>query len=422
MNSRQACKVAILLSLLLAALTLAPVAAQPTVELTSTTPERGDPLEEITLNLTITNTTDEAMWSIRIWLDLSGDEEGYFTALDEYVDVEMGEKGYISPNESISANIRIVAGSHTPAKKHLLPLVVRYRSGACEGGCQSEEYIANIAVPIYRQDPKVAITIEDIVEVFPGEQLIVYSTLNNFGTGLASGIEISASTSPVISTLETSFFTEFEPPELGVSESVIAVTTIDTTDAEPGYYQFTVGLRYEDKYGNSNTRVAIKEFKIKGTATQEALSQANQLKELGVNAYQIKDYTTAISYLERAIELYERLEQSDEIIGDIALSEEVIQLSTTNIQAVNYYQKGDTAFAEGDYNTARMFYSLARDIFSKLGNTKSVSELSSKISACDDEIYKYELMDQALYVSAGFCIIYGILAKRKEIAGRLKRE
>ncbi len=206
MKIRTPFAMALLLSLLLAAAISVPVAAEPTVALSSTTPERGDPLEEITLNLTITNTTEEAMWAIRIWLDLSGDEEGYFTALEEYVDVEMGEKGYISPGESITAGIRLVAGAHTPAQKHLIPLVVRFRSGACEGGCQSEESRITLSVPIYRKDPKVAISIETIEEVFPGEELLVYTTLNNFGTGTASNIELSASTSPVAQSVETTFF------------------------------------------------------------------------------------------------------------------------------------------------------------------------------------------------------------------------
>ncbi|MCC7568795.1 MAG: tetratricopeptide repeat protein [Candidatus Methanofastidiosa archaeon] len=422
MNDKHMRALVLVVLFTLACAALPPVAAQPTVVLSSTTPERGDPLEEITLNLTLTNTTAEAMWNIRIWFDLSDDTNGYFVALDDIVEVDLGEREYLSPNDSVTTSIRIMANTHTPAQKHQVPLVIRYRRGACEGGCQNEEARATLAVPIYRMDPKVAISIQEIAEVFPGEQLVVYTTLNNFGTGIATSIEISASTSPSLATGETTFFTDFDPPELGVSGSVVAQTVIDTTGAEPGYYQFTVGLRYEDKYGNSEARVSVKEFKIKGTATQEALYQANMLRELGINAYQLKDYTTAISYLERAIELYGRLQQTEDILEDISLSEEIIQLSITNIQASNYYQKGNAYFADGDFVNAKRFYTLAYDIYVKLNNTKLVAELNGKIAACDDELYRYDIMDSALYGAVGLCGLYGIIARRKEIAERLKRK
>lgn len=387
------------------------------VTLVSTYPERADPLEEITLNLLITNTTSLMMWNPVISLDLSSDINDYFTLVDQEVVVDMGNQNFVPVNGTISTSYRIFVNSNCPAQKHIIPVKISYRSGACEGGCQNAEITGQIAVPIYRQDPKVAMSITGPTEVLPGDPLIVSAEFRNLGTGSALGLQISATSDPIIADLQTAIKNGSEDLELMVSSTLTATVSADTMKMEPGYYTFYVYLQYEDKYGNIMFKNDEWEVKLVGTPSQEALFQADQLKELGINAYQIKSYTTAISYLERAIELYARFDKDLEIQE----CESYIYLSTNYLQANNYFNIGEQYFLEKDYLNAKNYFSLARDTYSQLGNTKKVAEANSRIDTCEEELYRYQTMEYGIFGSILFCLAYGLIAKRKAIYERVRR-
>ncbi len=400
---------------------LAPItsAQEPTVVLDTVLPERGGPLEELTITFTIINTSDEAMWSPQIRIDLSNDVDNYFTLIDDALDVDIGDREYLALNDTVTVDYLIMANANCPAKNHVLPLILRYRSGSCEGGCQQEEFKTNIALQIYRNDPMVAISVIPAEDVFPGDPIKITMQLNNYGTGPAINISISTSSEPeLLAPAETIVYSNKDPPELGVTESVAAVAIIDTAGVQPGYYNVTIDVMYEDKYGDVKHRTTSTEVRVKGTAVQEAIIQAEQLKTLGINAYQIKDYTTAISYLERAIDLFYRVEKNDEA----TICENYIQISTTYLQAQNYNIKGDSFFDEGDYENAKKFYELASNLYEQLGNSNKFLELKNKINACNDEIYKYDIMNNAFYLAVIICILYGIVTKRKKIVMRLKSD
>lgn len=410
-----------LIALALLACALLPFSqAEPTIVLTSVSPERPDPLEEITLNLLISNTTDEDMWRPLVRIELTDTQESYFTLVEEEeVEVDLQGERYLSPNESASTALHIVPTSTCPAQKHQLSLIVRYRSGACEGGCQWEQYSSTITVQIFRQDPKLAFAVKESTgEVMPGDPIEVKLEMKNFGTGIARNIALSTESTPEIPLEEITYLSAFDPPELGVTGSAIAIARFDTTDVPPGYHTLFFTLSYEDKYGGVHEKTGSIEVKIKGTAVQEAFLQAEQLRELGENAYAVSDYTTAISYLERAIELYERLGY-DELAQQ---SQARIQLAKTYLQAHNYYVQGDAQFAEGNYREAKKFYELSLDIYAQLGNSKKVTEVRNKVQSCEDELYKFDIMEGALYGAVGLCAVYGTWTKRRGILKRLKRE
>lgn len=408
------------LTLLAGALLPFSQAAEPTVVLSSISPERPDPLEEITLNLLISNTTSQDMWRPLVHIELTNAQEEYFTIVEEgEVEVDLQGERYLSPNESVMTALHIVPTARCPAQKHQLTLVMRYRSGACEGGCQWEQFSTDISVQIFRQDPKLAFSVrESTGEVMPGDPIEVKLEMKNFGTGIARTIQLSAESTANIPLEEITYLSAFDPPELGVTGSIVAIARFDTTDVTPGYHTIFLTLTYEDKYGGVHEKTGSIEVKIKGTAVQEAFLQAEQLRELGENAYAVSDYTTAISYLERAIELYERLGY-DELAEE---SRSKIQLAKTYLQARNYYVQGNKEFEDKNYREAKKFYELSLDIYAQLGNSKKIAEVRTKVQSCEDELYKYEIMQGALYGALGLCAVYGTWTRRKGIVKRLKRE
>ncbi|MHC1605442.1 MAG: hypothetical protein ACXQTP_05695 [Candidatus Methanofastidiosia archaeon] len=398
--------------------TITPIRTEsPTIVLTETTPEKCDPLQEITLNIMIVNTTGEQMWSPEIRIDLSDDTNNYFTLVDESVIVDLEERQFLAPDDSVNTSVRIMANANCPAEKHTLLVILNYRKGSCAGGCEPATYKTNISVQIYRKDPKIALFLDAPTEAFPGDPFMINITLRNFGTGPALNMALSATSEPEIQDITTYFYSQFDPPELCIACSIAAVTEIDTAHLAPGFYNIFIEVTYEDKYGEKSSKKGDIEIKIKGTARQEALLQAQQLKELGQNAFQLKEYATAISYLERAIEIFERLDMSE----DISRCDEIIQLSTTYIQANNYYLKGDRFFEQKNYQEAKRFYTLALDIYNKLENEKKKMEVERKIDTCNDELYRYKIMRWAIYCSAIFCIAFAVVTRKEYIMTKLKR-
>jgi len=388
------------------------------VTLVSTYPERADPLEEVTLNIVITNNTDLMMWNPVISLDLSGDNEDYFTLIDEEVVVEMINQDFLPIGGTVTTTYRLYVNANCPAQKHIIPAHIEYRSGACEGGCQNADIDGQIVLQIYRQDPKVAMSISGPSEVLPGDPMIITAELKNLGTGSALDVQVSATSNPYVVDLETEIMAEIEPYTLNVSDTLYAIISADTMKMEPGFYTFYVYLQYDDKYGNSMFKDDQWELKVIGTPSQEALLQADQLKELGINAYQIKNYTTAISYLERAIELYDRLDKA----GDILTCEEYILLSTNYLQASNYFMKGEEFFGSLDYENAKVYFALAMETYEELGNNQKVAESVSRIDTCDEELFKYQTMEYGVYGAISITILYGLISKRKGIYNALKRD
>jgi len=388
------------------------------VSLVSTYPERADPLNEITLEVRITNTTDLMMWDPVISLDLSEDYENYFDLIDEEVTVDMGDQHFIPINGSVTTYYRIYVNANCPAQKHIIPVNISYRSGSCEGGCQKAEISGQIAVPIYRQDPKVAMSVTGPSEVLPGDPLIVTTELRNFGTGSAINIDITATSDPFIEGLETEIVYGGETVELEVSSTLLANVNADSMKLDPGFYTFYIYMQYEDKYGNKMFLNDEWEVKVIGTPSQEAEFQADQLKELGINAFQIKNFTTSISYLKRAIELYSRLD----MFSEITECQNYIFLSTNYLQANNYFNIGEEFLQENDYQNAKNYYNYAKETYETLGNTKKVAECRSRIDMCDQELNRLMIMEHGAYGAVIFCILYGILAKRKEIYKKLKSE
>lgn len=386
------------------------------VTLVSTFPDRADPLEEVTLNIVITNTTDLMMWNPVISLELSGDNEDYFSLIDEEVVVEMVNQEFIPIGGTVSTTYQIYVNANCPAQKHIIPAHIEYRSGACEGGCQNADIEGQIVLQTYRQDPKVAMSITGPTEVLPGDPMIVTAELKNLGTGSALDVQVSATSDPYVADLETNIMAEAEPYTLEVSDTMYALISADTMKMDPGFYTFYVYLQYDDKYGNSMFKDDQWEVKVIGTPSQEALLQADQLKDLGVNAYQIKNYTTAISYLERAIELYDRLDKTE----DIQTCEEYILLSTNYLQANNYFMKGEEFFASKDYENAKTYYNFAMETYENLGNNQKVAESVSRIDTCDEELFKYQTMEYGVYGAILITVIYGLISKRKSIYKSLK--
>jgi len=388
------------------------------VMLESTIPDRADPLNEVTLDIRITNTTDLMMWDPTIELVLSGDNAQYFTLLDEQVVVEMGDQHFIPINGSVTTYYRIYVNSSCPAQKHIIPVNIYYRSGSCEGGCQNAEVSGQIAVPIYRQDPKVAMSVDGPTEVLPGDPLVMTAELRNLGTGSALNVEVESTSDPIVDSLQTVILHDGEEAKIDVSSTLYAEVSADTMKMDPGFYTFYIYLQYEDKYGNKMTRNDQWEVKVIGTPSQEALFQADQLKELGINAFQIKGYTTAISYLERAIDLYSRLDKFE----DIQECQNYIYLSTNYLQANNYFNIAEKHFLDKDYQTAKSYFYYAMETYESLGNTQKVAECNSRINTCDEELNKFKTMENGAYAAVIFCVIYGFLSKRKEIYRRLKGE
>ncbi|HOP09152.1 MAG TPA: hypothetical protein PK718_05095 [Candidatus Methanofastidiosa archaeon] len=386
------------------------------VTLVSIYPDRPDPLSEVTLEIKITNTTDLMMWDPVIKLDLSDENADYFEYVEEEVVVEMGDQHFIPVNGSVTAYYKIYVNSDCPADKHLIPLTVSYKSGSCEGGCQRAVLQGQIVIQTYRWDPKVAISVDGPTEVLPGDPLVVTTELNNYGTGSAYNVTITATTDPAIGDLQTEIFFEGEEAEIGVSGSLVAETSADTMKIDPGYYTFYIELQYEDKYGNEISKSGEWEVKVIGTPSEEVLFQADQLKELGINAFQIKSYTTAISYLERAIDLYSRLDK----YSDIQECENYIYLSTNYLQANNYYNIAEESFQEKNYENAKTYFNYAMETYETLGNTKKVAECLSRIDTCNEELNKFIIMKSGAYVAILICISYGLVVNRKAIYKKLK--
>jgi hypothetical protein len=386
------------------------------ITLVSIYPERPDPLSEVTLEIRIINTTTLMMWDPVISLDLSGENAAYFEYIEEEVVVDMGDQHFIPVNGSVTSYYRLYVKLNCPAEKHMIPMDISYKSGSCEGGCQRAELHGQIVLQTYRWDPKVAISVDGPTEVLPGDPLVVTTELNNYGTGSAINIELTAASDPMIEDLQTVVFFESEEAELEVSSRLIAETSADTMKMEPGYYTFYIDLQYEDKYGNQLSKNGDWEVKVIGTPSEEALFQADQLKELGINAFQIKNYTTAISYLERAIDLYSRLDKFTEIQE----CQNYIYLSTNYLQAKNYYNIAEKYFQEKDYENARTYFEYAMETYETLGNTKKVTECNSRIDTCNEELSRYIAMEYGSYGAILFCIFYGLIAKRGSIYKKLK--
>ena len=385
------------------------------IRLLGTDAERIEPLQDIKMTIEVTNTIGEQMWDPFVQILLPDDISLYFTVPEERTPVLIGGE-YLDAGQSATVEITLTAGALCPSQRYGIPVTLYYRRGSCDGGCSPGEIQADVSVTVYRKDPKIAIITVGPEEVTPGTPLIYDVTLNNLGTGPASSVSICAESSPQLQSV--SYFESGDSyPSIGVGQSLDAISEIYTDGAEPGYYEITFAICYEDKYGTTLARSTVLEVKLKGTASEEALFQATQLKEMGVNSFQIKEYLTAISYFERAIEIYGRIDNEEEI----ALCNQYINLSTTYLQAENLYIKGNAYFTSEDYAEAKRFYLLALDIYYPLENSQRIAELTSKIDICNGNIEKYTIMDWTIYASVIFCLMYGIIAKREKIVEALKR-
>lgn len=120
-------------------------------------------------------------------------------------------------------------------------------------------------------------------------------------------------------------------------------------------------------------------------SADELLSKGIDLRKNGDLKYVDGDYVSAKMYYALAKESFEEANStsySDELDGKIALMDNKINTSADQKEeADKYTSEGNTKYLNSDYNSAKVLYLLAKDIYNELGLTDQTASIDEKLNA-----------------------------------------
>lgn len=122
-------------------------------------------------------------------------------------------------------------------------------------------------------------------------------------------------------------------------------------------------------------------------AAEEKLNKAIDLRKNGDLNYTEGDYVSAKMYYTLAKEAFEEINShslADELEEKIALMDKKItDVADKKAEADKYVEEADRRYLSGDISSAKLLYLLSKDIFSSLGYNDDVSKVNEKLSAIE---------------------------------------
>lgn len=122
-------------------------------------------------------------------------------------------------------------------------------------------------------------------------------------------------------------------------------------------------------------------------AAEEKQNKAIDLRTNGDLKYTAGDYVSAKMYYTLAKESFEEIKANslaDELEEKIVLMDKKIsETSDKKSEADKYMAEADKKYAAGDNTSAKVLYLLAKDAYSSLGDTDNVTKVTEKITAID---------------------------------------
>lgn len=177
-------------------------------------------------------------------------------------------------------------------------------------------------------------------------------------------------------------------------------------EAEEKYLEAKkLAMDIHDEDGRDKAMQALEQlYQKQKSATEEAEKEAEEKADEEVAAAEMiakgdqacmdGDYVSARVYYTMAIEKYEELEQPDNqkmAQGKLeAVNQKIQELQQDQSAAASYESQGAALKESGDYWGAKSQYLQARDIHQKLGNTSDVERISEIISQIDALIKEAE--------------------------------
>jgi len=137
---------------------------------------------------------------------------------------------------------------------------------------------------------------------------------------------------------------------------------------------------------------AAKKAEEEKKAAEEKLNKAIDLRKNGDLNYTQGDYVSAKMYYTLAKEAFEEINShslADELEEKIALMDtKITEVADKKGEADKYMEEANKRYISGDTNSAKILYMLSKDIYSKLGYTNEVSKVDEKLKAIEQSTSK----------------------------------
>jgi hypothetical protein len=375
-----------LLAILLVLFPLMPAEADETYTpptITVDAPSAVTPNSNITVRVTVTNTTGTRMWRSKVALDIDSIPSSVRQHLQFY-DTEYELTKYkeamhghdrLEPSESATVTFRVKITNDAPAMTIPLYVALESEIGECEEGCAPYFRTVETPIQVIRNAPSVLLDLdtEDIVlqagecEIAKGSFSVGY-TLSNGSDYTAFNVDVDVS-SPDIQ-LSSSITPQMPLTSIGPDDVVSGTAYMVTGQLTPGTYSFTIGVTYEDYYG--------KVFSASAPVTVTVNADAYDLYLQGRRLIAACEYENARSYLAQARSIYQEG-------GNIEMS----QLCEELISLLNGHEalySAQQSYYEGEYEDALASFTSAKDHFAAADDCPGETLAEEGISACNAHI------------------------------------
>lgn len=325
------------LPLLLISIILLPLfeAADPDPRVELKHPLEIEPGRPMTIEVILTNTTRELLWSLKGIIDPSDISPD----IRNNVKIIEGEKSFtdrtnipVGETESISLSIEIDKNADVGSYK--IPLRIRGEIGNCRGGCVPYLLVKDIEFRVVKEYPELKVEFSPYPkEVFQGQSITIPFNISNYGQGNAHNIKFSVRpTNNYSASLDVEEIRVFRPQ---ISRKV-NITITAAEDAMLGGYKTDLIIEYFDVYDNKRASLQEISFSIKDS---ELIRNAEAYYDQGNEYFNIGNYSMALEKFQKSKEAYETLgftEKVSELEAKIELAESEIELRKVEVSAPIY--------------------------------------------------------------------------------------
>lgn len=143
-----------------------------------------------------------------------------------------------------------------------------------------------------------------------------------------------------------------------------------------------------------------KKLKEEKKSASELENKAIDLRKNGDIQYVSGDYVSAKMYYALAKEAFEEIKSNslaDQLEEKIALMDKKISdFADKKAEADKYLEEANTRYLSGDYNSSKVLYLLAKDIYNKLALTDEVSKIYEKLAILDQALPEEQVPSASL--------------------------
>lgn len=338
------------------------------------------PNSDITVRVTVQNTTGTRMWRSRVYLDIMSTPTSIrqhltFYETEEHLTrykVVRGEKDYMEPGEVQTATFRISVGSTMPAVTIPLYVALQTEIGLCEEGCAPYLRSVQNDIVVERNEPNIFLTLDvtDVqmevgdCDIAQGGFSVTY-TMENTSQTTAFTVRLAFDTPPVPLTIL--ILPQMPLSSIRAGEQMEGTIYISTGTLSPGTIPLVARVTYTDYYGKS--------FSSTADLTITVVNDAYQLFMAGEEAMAECSYDEAAEAYEAALAIYEEVENDD--------MAQRCRERLARIGAVRYHLQAVEALAGGSYADAKTLYQQARSAYVQANDCVGVALCDQGILACN---------------------------------------